>query len=55
MDEKSGRARIEVLVGIGVGVRVGVDSCGRGVNEEICRGMVVAAAVEVSGIIVTGM
>ncbi|GJR11384.1 hypothetical protein Tco_0794036 [Tanacetum coccineum] len=35
-------------------IRVGVDYCGRGVIGEIIRGMAGAAAVEVSGITVTG-
>ncbi|GJS24495.1 hypothetical protein Tco_0453127 [Tanacetum coccineum] len=42
-------------VGVGVVVGVGVDSYGRGVTGEISGGMVIAAAVEVSGITVTSM
>ncbi|GKC17171.1 hypothetical protein Tco_1013953, partial [Tanacetum coccineum] len=52
-DEKSGRAGGEVVASV-VGAGVGVDCCGIGVNGGIVGGMVVAAAVEVSGITVTG-
>ncbi|GKB09428.1 hypothetical protein Tco_0837740 [Tanacetum coccineum] len=48
-DEKSGRARIEVVVS------VGVDCYGRGVADGIVRGMVGIVEVEVSRIIITGM
>ncbi|GJY32499.1 hypothetical protein Tco_0416968 [Tanacetum coccineum] len=56
-DEKSGRARIEVVVGsvVGAGVGVGVDCYGRRVIYGIVRGMVGAAVVDVFGITVTGM
>ncbi|GJS14402.1 hypothetical protein Tco_0408874 [Tanacetum coccineum] len=54
-DEKSGRVGIEVVVVlvVGAGVGVGVDYCGKGVIGGIVRGMVGAAAVEVSEITVT--
>ncbi|GKA08770.1 hypothetical protein Tco_0688101 [Tanacetum coccineum] len=50
MDEKSGVAGREVVASV-VGVGVGVDCYGRGVNG----GMVGATAVEVSRITNTGM
>ncbi|GJT43722.1 hypothetical protein Tco_0952437 [Tanacetum coccineum] len=40
---------------MGVGIGVGVDGYGRGVNGGIGEGMVVAATVEISGITITGM
>ncbi|GKF67336.1 hypothetical protein Tco_0197015, partial [Tanacetum coccineum] len=53
-DEKSGSAGIEVVASV-VGVGVGVDGCGRGVNEGIGGGMVDAAFDEVLGITITSM
>ncbi|GKD37252.1 hypothetical protein Tco_1257459, partial [Tanacetum coccineum] len=49
--------KAQVVVGsvVGAGVGVGVDYCGRGVINGIVGGMVGAAAVEVSGITITGM
>nr|GFD34147.1 hypothetical protein [Tanacetum cinerariifolium] len=53
-EEKSRSARIKVAVKMVVSAGDGVVSCRREVIIDIVRGMVVACAVEVSGIAVSG-
>ncbi|GKG23496.1 hypothetical protein Tco_0391532 [Tanacetum coccineum] len=53
MEEKSGRAGIEVVVGMVVGAGDGVVSYGRGVIIDIVGGTVVACLVAVYGIAVS--
>ncbi|GKC09413.1 hypothetical protein Tco_1001023 [Tanacetum coccineum] len=50
ISKELGAIVVEIVASVVVGVGIGVDCCGRGMNGEIGGGMVVAGAIEDSRI-----